>query len=367
MAHNPLGILGKEPLEHQLEHFLGGEAKYYILPVPAPLSRAAATLFLAQNIPLAESADKMRKLVRLATFYNVTEAAPMFIKVFGGLGRSDASARWAAAVAGAVWVGGPDARSRVRDSLPELLARADTFDDRDAIYTMFDAIGPEPGDPKFAATRLGQWLDSGIARFDLKIEDTRRNKGAEQAELVHAQKVTVEEYRTTNGPRLERIGAQRVKLLALASDDAKIKALVPLAIAETPESSKEIQYWSTIMLLRLGGTTDPVSVDPGKAAPVESDEVKARRANRELIATEFHKDAASRRAKIEDERKQTRQHLYRARSLRAAYYFGHAGEPQDRVWLGMQVDPGTDVLALRPDWEYPAACGHKGDDGHDHA
>lgn len=370
MAQNPLSILSKEPLDHQLEHFLGGEAKYYIIPVPTPLSKTAAALFLAQSIPLAESADKMRKLARLAAFYNVTEAAPMFIKVFGGLGRSDASARWAAAISGAAWVGGPDDRSRIRESLPELLARADVFEDRAAIYDMFDAIGPEPADPKSAATRLGQWLDAGITRFDLKIEDTRRLKGAEEAELVHAQKVTVEEYRTTNVPRLEGIGAQRVKLLALPSDEAKIKAMVPLAIAETPESGKEIQYWSSIMLLRLGGTTDPVSFDPAavsKGPPAETDEAKARRVNRQLIAGEFHKDAISRRGKIEDERKQARQDLYRARSLRAAYYFGHAGEPEDRVWLGSQPDPGTDVLALRPDWEYPIACGHKGDDGHDHA
>ena len=136
------------------------------------------------------------------------------------------------------------------------------------------------------------------------------------------------------------------------------------------KSGKEIQYWSSIMLLRLGGTTDPVSFDPAavsKAPPAETDEAKARRVNRELIAGEFHKDALSRRGKLEDERKQARRDLYRARSLRAAYYFGHAGEPEDRVWLGSQPDPGTDVLALRPDWEYPMACGHKGDDGQDHA
>lgn len=353
-------LFGSEPSERPLELFFKGESKFYILPVPTPLSKKAATLFLATNIPQAESAARMRKLVRLAAFYNVSQAGDLFVKSFGGLGRPDAVGRWAAAIAGAAWVGTPEARARVRESLPDLLARADVFEDRDVIYDMFDAIGPEPADSKSAATGLARWLDAGIARYDMKIEEARKETGDEAAQMVQAQKGMVAEYRSANVPRLERVGAQRTKVLALPTDEAKIKAMVPLAIDQTPEGTRELCYWSSIMLLRLGGTTDPVPANlPGTTPVTQTDESKARPANREHIAAEFHKDAAARRAKIQDERKQIAQDLYRARSLRAAYYFGHPGEPADRVWLGLQADSGTDVLALRPDWEYPRTGGHE--------
>jgi len=47
--------------------------------------------------------------------------------------------------------------------------------------------------------------------------------------------------------------------------------------------------------------------------------------------------------------------LLRARSLRAADYFGLPLAQADREWLDQQADDGSDIIALRPNWKYQGA------------
>lgn len=358
MVQSSLNPFDADPLERRLSSFLEESALVRVLPVPTPLSKEGAARFLARNIPSARSAREMRTLARLAAFYGVTEVADLFVRRFGGLGHSDSLERWAAAICGASWVGGPQARSRIQGSVTELLSHADVLADRDVVYRMLESAWPDPADPRAAAVCMGRWLETGIARYDPRIEDARRYETQERARMLGTRKRTIAEFQVVRVRMLERLWAQQERVLALPTDEARIAALVTLAIDATPEGSDALRHWSSVMLLRLGGTTEPISLvscKSGTVQPPETPESKARQKRREHIAAEFHKDAAARRDCIADENKRHDQDLYRARSLRAAYYFGHPGEPRDRVWLGLQRDPGTDILALRPDWDYPKA------------
>jgi hypothetical protein len=69
-----------------------------------------------------------------------------------------------------------------------------------------------------------------------------------------------------------------------------------------------------------------------------------------LIARQFLSVAKGYEAAGRDANPQSA--LIRARSLRAVEFFGEKIDDASRQWLTAQTDPGTDLLALRPQWAY---------------
>src|SRR5258705_9341792 len=92
----------------RLQSYYDTPTKYQPAPVPAPLDRGAAIAFVNSRANQATSPEKMRKLMRLAIFYDLRETAAAFIGVLTGAeSQPDAIIRSPLALMPLPWVGGP--------------------------------------------------------------------------------------------------------------------------------------------------------------------------------------------------------------------------------------------------------------------
>ena len=129
---------------------------------------------------------------------------------------------------------------------------------------------------------------------------------------------------------LEKANLIRAGIESLASEEARLLRLVEMYLDDTPDSTPRLAEWSGLKLLRV---------------PV-----------REKIAPQFL--AQAEKYGRRDPERQVELDAVRARALRAAEFFGAVLNKPAQQWLAGQSDAGTDLLALRPHWVYPAPHAH---------
>src|SRR5262245_28330801 len=90
----------------RLQNYYTAETKYQPTPVPTPLDRGAAVAFINANVTPTISPDRMRKLMRVAVFYNLGETAAAFRNVLTGRESAPTEiARAALAIIALAWIG----------------------------------------------------------------------------------------------------------------------------------------------------------------------------------------------------------------------------------------------------------------------
>ena len=297
--------------EETLQAYLAIEVKYHPAPVPTPLGRAAAVRFVTEHVSPAASPDRMRKLMRVAVFYDLRETAPAFA---GGLTGSEAStgdlARSALAVVALAWIGTAQHQSAAQDAFHGLQRRADVLIHRDIMREVVEAFGPREGTGPHR-----QWVQSAIAALEAEMRRAEAAKDVAAANLADEKINALTEYLNVNLAAVDRVFAVRQRIDGMAPA-AQVAPLIDLAIGATPGTTPALSYWAAMRLLRM-------------------------ETYRGRIAETFRASAA---ALTGDDRA-----LFRARALRAAAYFGAALSDGERASLAAQPDPAVDPLVLRPD------------------
>jgi len=310
----------------RLEGYLHGESKYNILPVPAPINRIVASAFVMRELPKALDMDPAGKLARLAIFHDLRDTAAGFLRLLL-LGETTPRevGRTIAAIAALAWIGDAPQLAAARQRYAELLRREDMETVREMLLDGAYALGPAEG-----SAGLRQAIARAVSGLQLKIRDLRAANQVDAAENLESRAARLEEFSVRELKALDRANALRQEILNETNAAVQINHLTALYLEEHPQGSRRLSEWAAFRLVR---TSDRAKI---WTAFFEASERNAR------------KDAA----------RQKELDLVHARALRAAAFFEAPITPEVRIWLGASRDDGTDLLALRPDWEYPPPHSH---------
>lgn len=296
----------------RLQRYLETDSKHNPSPVPTPLDRGRAVQLIGSETNPAAPPAKLRKLMRLAVFYDLRETAGSFAGLLGG-GESEPEdiARSALALIALAWVGDPGQRARAQEYYHGLQDRADIDRQHDAMLEVVEAFGPREGTGYHR-----RWVQTAIGSLTEGLKSAQAGHNVAAAKLAQEKINGLTEYLNLQLTRVDRTFSLRQRIEA-ADAPTEVKPLVTLVLANTPEATPPLSYWAAMRLLRLG--------------PVVGGQ----------IAAEFSSQAAA--------LTRADQQLYRARALRAAQFFGVAPAESDQEFLDSHPDTLTDPLVLRPD------------------
>ena len=294
--------------QKRLQAFYDTQTKYHPAPVPTPLDRAVAISFVNAHVSLATSPEKMRKLMRLAVFYDLRETSSAFASILVP-GASDAIqiGRTAMALIAIAWIGDSAQQAGALQIFHQLQGQADPELHRHLMLEVVEAFGPKEGT---GAHR--EWVESAIGKLEARLKQEQAANNIPGIKSTREKAKALTEYRNIQLVRVDRAFTIRRKVESVPAPD-QIPMLVALCLMSAPESTPELSFWASMRLLRFDASL------------------------RHQIGAGFLAQARS-------------PDLIRARGLRAAEYFGHPLPDPDRQWLASQEDTGTDPLVLRPDW-----------------
>lgn len=310
----------------RLEGYLHGESKYNILPVPAPLNRELASTFVARELPAALDPDTAGKLARLAIYHDLRDTAEGFARLLR-LGESTAhdAGRTVAAIAALAWIGDAPQAAAARQHYAGLLRRDDVEELRETLLAAAHALGPAEG-----SAGLQQAITASVSTLRLRISELRPPNQAGVVDNLETRIDRLEEFSAREIKALDRANGVRRELLAETNAATQIAGLVALYLEDHPQGTRRLSEWAAFRLVRL----------PDRAK----------------VGAVFIEAAAS-HARVEPSR-QKELDLTRARALRAAEFFEVSLSAEARAWLAARPDEGADLLALRPDWQYPPPHSH---------
>ena len=316
---------GSKPLP-QLEAYAHADSKYNLLPIPTPIPKGVALAFVTRELPHVHGVDGTVQLSRLAVFYDLRETAGGFLALLK-LGEPEPHdfLRSAAALSAVGWLGDADQFAKAAAYFSALAKRADLELHQGALLDTAYALGPRLG-----SEPLRQAVGAVIADLEATHrQQTQQGAGVRQLDILENRVARLQEF-----SKFELAALDKANALCKTIDDlpprTQIARLAELYLGDAPESTSRLGDWAAIRLLRID--------------------------SRPEIAAEFM--ALSKRYEKANPERQKELDASRARTLRAAGFFGaHLADPQ-RHWLAEREDAGADPLALRPDWKYPAPHVH---------
>jgi hypothetical protein len=310
----------------QLEAYVHGESKYHVLPVPAPIAKPTALAFVIRELPRAHSPDPATQLSRLAVFYDLRETDDGFLALLK-LGEPEPhdTLRSTAALIAVAWLGDAEQFAKAAAYFSGLARRANLELYRSALLDVAYALGP-----KLDSAPLRQAIVAAIT--DLQATQNRlkqQGAGLRQLDSLENRVGRLQEFSRFEITALDKANSLRKTIEALPAP-GQIARLAELYLGDVRESTPRISDWAAMKLLRIS--------------------------SRPEIAAEFV--TFSERYEKTNPERQNELDALRARALRAADFFGADLLGSQRHWLAAREDPGTDLLALRPNWKYPPPLSH---------
>ena len=315
----------------RLPAYLHGEAKYHVLPVPTPLEPADALSFVTRELPLAHNVEEVVKLSHLAVFYNLRETADGFLSAGKLAGKEPLDAvRNAAAIRAVAWVGNSNQFAQAQAQFAALIRRADLEQHQSVLLDTSYPLGPQAG-----TENLKQAVAATVESIRARQTELRPRGQPTELSMLENRMARLNEFVGLEITNLEKANKLRASIEALPGDEARVFQLVELYLDDTPDSTPHLADWAGLKLLRSSA--------------------------RAKIAAEFL--AQAKRYDKKDPERQPELDAVRVRALRSAQFFGAPPSVLEKKWLAKQKDTGTDLLALRPEWNYPAAHAHSVDKG----
>jgi hypothetical protein len=304
-----------------LEGYLHGDAKYNILPLPAPVQLAEATTFVNSHLAPSSAPGEMVKLSRVAIFHDLRETAAGFERLLTPTVFASLEPRTAGAVIAALaWLGDAPQAEMARNRFAELVKRTDFEQHRETLCaTAFH----------LADNKSADLLRRALAGKTEELRAALQQPGPGR-ETVEIRIDQLDELAAQELKALEDANRLRADILANPEIQKQVRDLVDLYLEIHPHSTSRLVEWAAFRLVRLH--------------------------HRAKIADVFLEVAA--RYPADEDARQTEPNIVRARVLRAMQFFGQPPNLKDQEWLRKFGDVGTDILALRPDWEYSPYHSH---------
>lgn len=301
------------PDEDRLQSFYETQTKYLPSPVPTPLDRAAAIKFVSARTNRETPPERMRKLMRLAVFYDLHETGAAFSRVLtANEHQPEDFVRSALCLIALAWIGDPDQQASAQRYYRTLQDRADVDLHRGIMLEVVEAFGPREGTGYHR-----RWIQAAIAGLQGSLS-------LQQADNIPSARLTQEkinaltEYLNIQLLLVDRAFSIRQRIETIAPPSSQVPSFVGYSLSITADSTPQLSYWASMRLLHMERT---LSAQIGGEFYISSSGGGGADPNVALV---------------------------RARALRAAEYFGHTLPEPDRAWLARQPDAGTDPIVLRP-------------------
>jgi hypothetical protein len=303
--------------------YLNADSKYVIAPIPTPVDLKTAIEFVNNHVKDGLPPEKMAKLARLAILHDLRETAPTFMAVLKNTEQKTADYQRSAWVLIALaWIGSQDQVKFSQTYLHQLQARASVWDNRLVMLDATEAFGPGEGTDKHRS-----WVLEEIARLKSLLNQYQVQNKQNEARGVQTQIDELEEHLNLRVGAVDRSNAIRSSVAGLPID-GRISRLVALYLGTEPVTPA-LSSWAAFTLTRVA-----------KQDSANAIKIAAQFTN---VARQHERPESERNAQFD---------LIRARCLRGVEYFGQGLSEPDHQWLKTQKDPGTDLLALRPNWSY---------------
>ena len=315
-----------DEMEDRLERFYAAERKYHALPIPAGMPRDRIVDFVKKHADAKLPPRSTYKLSGLAIFYGLGETVEDFDAMLNKRETEAADyARSTYAMIANCWIGDNGEVAATQTYFQKTLHRAEVQRDKFLMASVCDALGPMEG-----TDNLRKWIQAEIDKLKKRIADmeAQGNEGGASAE--RARLADTDEFLRFDVPVIDDANAVRKQLEQIEDDATLIRRLTALYLGDDKDSNANLEPWAGLRLVQMGRDKRTVG---GR------------------IGAEFMTRA--KRYEPKDPKKQDELDHRRARCLRGADFFGVALTPEDQEWLEGQVDRGTDLVALRPEWEYP--------------
>lgn len=323
-------IIDPNTLE-RLNAYIEADTRYAVAPIPTPLDRVVAEPACISKVNPAAELQAIERLAAATSFHDYRATSPAWKTIIARPYESSRQdyTRSASAIMALGWLGDPDQRAHALSHYNGLLGRADPSKAQDALFKACWGIAPPDG-----AAGLRSWAGREADRVasELKLNDPNRAPGATRT--LESRHDMLLQFANLDTARLDRDFSTRKEVEALPPA-ARARRLARMYARLAPEPSAELVWWAALTLIRL-----PVA-EPDTAPIIHSEFLK--------IAEEHTGDFAEMQP-IAD--------ATRARAFRACRFFNGPMQPADLVWAAQQPDTGTDLLVLRPDWDYPSPHSH---------
>jgi len=314
-------VLGES---ERLAGYLAANTKYNVVPLPAIEDRAEAVRFVREHLTSTQSLGNLRKLSRLAVFYQLRETSGGFEKLLTGK-EEDATSVSKAAVAlvTLAWIGNEAQVAHAQEYFQQLQNGADIEAQRQPMLEVCRALGSPA-----AIAQHRQWLTTHVQAAQRQLADAEREHRSRQVSGLRNEVDELEEYLGGDVARAESEIALRQRVLQLSPTE-QISRLARLYLETEDDATPALAYWAGMTLQRVSSRT------PDLRAHIARTFVER--------AREHEKPADPGDEEYE---------LLRAKALRAAQLFGASLDTQQLTWLHTQRDTGSDLLAWRPQWRY---------------
>jgi hypothetical protein len=316
---------------HRLEAWYEADARYSVVPLPAPVDRAVAEMFAIPRIVRPTPASKIVRLSGLSILHDLAGTAKSWEVMIARPVESTPAdvTKSAHAVAALAWVGNQDQWKKADEAYKSLLTRADPDLSRGDMALACSALGPPEG-----TAALRTWAAREADRLEKESTTPTQPRPPEGQRNLRVKSDMIRQFARLDVDRIDKDFAVRKAVDAIAKPEDRAPRLAALYCETAPDGSPALVWWSANVMVRLAR-------EPGLRVAVIEALLK--------IARDHAK---------KDEEMQPELDATRARAYRAALYFGGILPPPDQYWLTQQRDHGTDILVLRPDWKYPEPHAH---------
>jgi len=295
-----------------------------VVPVPAVQDRAEAVRFVRQQLAPTQSLENLRKLFKLAVFYQLNETSDGFEKLLTGKEEDAADVSKAAVVLVTLaWIGNEAQIAHAQEYFNHLQTRADIEAQRHAMLEVCQALGSPA-----AIAQHRQWVSTHMQATERELAEAAREHRDRRVVGLRNEIDELEEYLGSDVARTENEIALRQRILQLSPGE-QVSRLARLYLETEDDSTPGLAQWAAMTLQRLA---------------IRAPDLRAH------IARTFTERAREHEKPADpgDEEYE----LVRAKALRAAHLFGANVDAKELKWLQAQRDTGSDLLAWRPQWKY---------------
>lgn len=363
-----------------LTAYLGVDEKLRGAALPATLERQLVVDRLKSELANPQKLSRLNRIARLAAFYNTYEHADAFLRIAAQPASDYPSFEQSMVATETIgWIGNEATQNLARSSLGRALS---TTQPEKIIRMRVAKVFRAWGDTLDPAVLSG-WVQKGETRQLKLLEQAQAAGNMAQAETIEDEIDALRAFRDLEVGIANNENALRTETTALPEQE-RIPRLAELYLIDTPGSSEYIAYWAAISLVRLRDAAPELELQIGKsfaalstrfleptaeaiASAEEQEQDEDIEADEPFDALpldpddvpdvdELAEEKALKQAESElgysDDDIQLELDLARARCLRAAIFFGILLTDEDAEWLARQNDHGTDLLAVRTDWDY---------------
>ncbi|HWL92114.1 MAG TPA: hypothetical protein VNT79_01145, partial [Phycisphaerae bacterium] len=229
-----------------LRAYYSTSTKYFVVPVPARIDRAAAVDFIRDRVKTTESKQKIGKLSRLAIFHDLSETADTFASLLNRAeSTGDDYARSATAITTIAWIGDEAQISAAQKYFQALLQRASVLRDRQVMLAACDALGAREG-----TQNIRKWIQKEIDR--LEAAANKREAAPGEAANTRNQVADLKEFLAFQVTQVDNANAARQKIAKMTPAETTIRPLADCYLRENQDDAPTLEYWSAITLVHLG-------------------------------------------------------------------------------------------------------------------